>query len=185
MPPHHMIGDENGRYRHTGKKAHGRSAGQPDSSPGGADPAATGNEAGGSLSSGIRAGEIIAYRAWGIIQEGEYKGYLGSMVVPYLWLPNAINKSGGRPNPALANTKDYTTMWCSETLESDGFYAFKTIEKAGKEYSEGDAVVLGKVALWGNVIEFTEGYRAEYAKIISIDKVKARWVKWRLNKLYT
>ena len=186
MPPHHMIGDENGKYRLTGTKAHGSPAGQPGGSSGGTDPAATGNEAGIACPfAGIRAGEIIAYRAWGIIQEGEYKGLLGSMVVPYVWLPKAINKSGGIPNAALARTKDYSSTWCSDTLEDDGFYAFKNIDKAASEYSPGPCVVLGRVALWGNVIEFTEGYRAEYAKVLCIDRMSnARWQRWRLNKKY-
>jgi len=36
---------------------------------------------------------------------------------------------------------------------------------------EGDDIIIGKVKLWGDVVEHEHGYRAEFAKIVSLDEV--------------
>lgn len=121
---------------------------------------------------GIRAGEIIGYRAW-------YKKGIGlcSMNVHYLWTPG----------PQIIR---------SRPVRNAGFHAFKAIQQAQDHYSFarlGGSAVFGRVAMWGEVIEHERGYRAEYARIVSLDKIMyygrawpgMSWIKGRreLNML--
>lgn len=81
---------------------------------------------------GIRAGEIVAYRAWELTPCGILQG----MYQPYDWQPGAIE------GPADIS------WW--------GFHAFKTLRQAVSQYhcySVHGTVIFGTVALWGDVIE--------------------------------
>lgn len=102
---------------------------------------------------GIRAGEIIAHRIWKIRD-----GILTSVIMDYVeWHP-------GEPihSPEISSF-------------GLGTYAFKRSGLAEREYgcfaSFGAMMAIGTVALWGNVIEHTNGYRGEYAAVNSIDKI--------------
>lgn len=57
--------------------------------------------------------------------------------------------------------------------EHNGVYAYKLLRDFLKQHS-GDLDVYGKVALWGDVIEHELGYRAEFAKIISLENFCGR-----------
>lgn len=95
-------------------------------------------------SEGIVAGEIIAWRAW------HWNGKrLRSIFVDYEW---PIGK------PALGQPgKGY------------GIHAFKSPKRAYQEYWPCiNDVLIGQVALWGDVIEFEEGYTAEYARVLTL-----------------
>lgn len=89
----------------------------------------------------VMAGEIIAWRAW-------------------------------RPcGPTLRSTYIDCTWDYEEPMHGipgNGFgvFAMKDVERIKKFYPE---LIFGRVALWGDVIEHQYGYRAEYAKIISLD----------------
>ncbi|WP_316176170.1 hypothetical protein [Bradyrhizobium sp. SZCCHNRI1073] len=96
---------------------------------------------------GIRAGEIIGYRAWEL-----HDGLLHSMYAKYIWFPGVIERA-----------HKIDEYW------GTGLHAFKTLAHARKEYSW--ANVFGEVALWGEVYEHERGYRAEYAAIRRIIKV--------------
>jgi len=98
---------------------------------------------------GIRAGEIIGYRAW-CVKGGDT---LVSMFVEYEWLPG-IQKISERLKPVSGN----------------GFHAFKDMDRCYCEYY-GRGIVYGKVALWGEVIEHERGYRAECARIIRLSEI--------------
>lgn len=105
---------------------------------------------------GVRAGEIIAYRAWRLVGDE-----LRSMFWPYTWVPKEVNRA--------------------DDVASDspcGFYAFKQLAEARKQYGDvgpvyepGERTVFGSVKLWGTVIEHSKGYRAEFAKINTLDEV--------------
>lgn len=105
---------------------------------------------------GVRAGEIIAYRAWVLGYDGLLHGMFMS---DYKWLPGAIEHA-----PKVHPT------W------GEGLHAFKTLNEAKQQYScyslTDLGVVFGEVALWGEVIEHETGYRAEYA---SIREIIALW----------
>lgn len=54
------------------------------------------------------------------------------------------------------------------TEEHCGVYAYKKLRDFLSQHTDG-LDVYGQVALWGDVIEHELGYRAEWAKIISIE----------------
>ena len=114
---------------------------------------------------GIRAGEIIAYRAWSVLN-----GKLRSMAAEFDWEPNGIPLWYKR----IVSSK--TKMdWPPVPFQSPngvggmaGFHAFKSMRDVEFEYrpcDADDAVVYGQVKLWGTVYEHQFGYRAEYAKV--------------------
>lgn len=104
----------------------------------------------------FKVGEIVAHRGWGINPDG----FLTSMSAGAVWAPG---------EPMEGKTKSAT--------EHNGVYAFKTC----KDYLTANLglPVFGKVALWGDVIEHELGYRAQFAKIISID-----WCKESAKQLF-
>ncbi len=107
-------------------------------------------------STGIEVGEIIAWRAWRIKD-----GILTSLVMDTPWLPNetvegSIKGYGGYGIPL-------------------GIYSFKKASDAwnGVQYTtDEEIIVAGQVALWGEVIEHEEGYRAENARVHSLDFIR-------------
>lgn len=89
------------------------------------------------------AGEIEAYRCWQVV--GDYVLSFNNT----LWTPGETMKG-------LGLTFDNTS----------GVYSFARLADAIREYgSSGGMVVVGKVKLWGTIIEHRNGYRAEYAKV--------------------
>lgn len=115
----------------------------------------------------MQVGEITAYRCWRLEDN-----YLRSVYMLDVWFPNAIHegrelqdwdkrgihawKEAGSP-AFLEYVRDYLDMrkgfpWgCSRPDQP-----FPTI-------------VTGSVYLWGDVVEHTHGYRAEFARIRSLD----------------
>lgn len=103
----------------------------------------------------IIAGEIIAWRAW--YWNGKR---LRSIFVDYEWPIDG--PAIGQPNRGY------------------GIHAFKTLPRVLAEYHNCiDDVLIGEVALWGDVIEFQGGYTAEFARVISLKKAPKV-----VNKLY-
>jgi len=119
---------------------------------------------------GVRAGEIIAYRAWKLHGDSLY---LRSMFVDYIWQPDKPQKDPER------HLNDYG---------GNGFHAFKTLEKCKQEYGYihgfGLGHVYGEVALWGQVIEHKRGYRAECARVTRIMEVHENIVGGGLRRLF-
>ena len=113
---------------------------------------------------GVRAGEIIAYRAWNILGNDPS---LRSMYVDYIWRPEAQKIREKTLNPHSGN----------------GFHAFKTLEKCKYEYPN-MGTVYGEVALWGEVIEHERGYRAECARVTRIIEICERPVGARIRELF-
>jgi len=115
---------------------------------------------------GIRAGEIIAYRAWSVLN-----GKLRSMAAEFDWEPNGIPLWRGWIVSNKANMEWPPVPYQSPNgvdEEFAGFHAFKSMSNVELEYAPcdaDDAVVYGQVKLWGTVYEHEFGYRAEYAKI--------------------
>ena len=93
----------------------------------------------------LRVGEITAWRAWRVQQSSHTT--LRSVYCTDAWLPGQI-MSG--------DTKTF------------GIHAWKELQGA-VDYISGFGGVVGQVALWGDVIEHEHGYRAEHAKIVSLD----------------
>lgn len=115
---------------------------------------------------GIKAGEVVAYRAWRLrdgILHSCYRSY-------FEWRPGEIVE--GDPNN-----------------ESEGVHAFKSLLNAcryGVGYDENagnEKIVTGTVELWGDVYEHERGYRASKAAIKWIDDSPEYDAK-ALRKLY-
>lgn len=106
-------------------------------------------------SEGIIAGEIIAWRAW------HWNGKrLRSIFVDYEWPIDG--PAIGQPNRGY------------------GIHAFKTLPRVIAEYHDClEDVLIGEVALWGDVIEWQGGYTAEFARVVSLKKAPEV-----VNKLY-
>src|SRR5215831_10680905 len=103
---------------------------------------------------GIRAGEIIAYRAWRVIDPGSFSSgddRLRSVFMQdYVWHPD---------EPASGDVKTH------------GVYSFRQVIRSIEEYSYNARGVLlfGKAKIWGEVVEHEAGYRSQFGKIISLD----------------
>lgn len=98
---------------------------------------------------GLKLGEIIGWRGWRITTEG----FLHSMSADVLWAPG---------EPMYGNVK--------ASIDHNGCYAYKHARDFLKKHA-GGLQIYGKVAMWGRVIEHELGYRAEWAKIISLDEL--------------
>ena len=142
------------------------------------------------------AGEIIAYRAWRIVDRNAWIAFTTKPEVEWFW-------SGCYTNPIVGFDvwpKDYWGhMLCSFTqsalwypdrpMKGDpyakgyfevpaGVYALKTksfVDEHIGTYYSGDwatfSYIRGTVALFGEVLEHENGYRAQYARVIDLDFV--------------
>jgi hypothetical protein len=105
---------------------------------------------------GIRAGEIIAYRAWRVISPGWFRNgddYRLHSVYrrDYVWHPD---------KPASGDVRTH------------GIYSFRDVIRSKDEYGYGpgdEPLLFGKVKIWGEVVEHEAGYRSEFGKIVSLD----------------
>jgi hypothetical protein len=96
-------------------------------------------------STGLDIGEIEAWRAWR--RAGDYLTSFNGMI----WEPD-------RPAEAIAPTLNGST----------GIYAKKTLRDI-QIYTDGDReCVIGRVRLWGTIVEGEEGYRAERGRVIDL-----------------
>lgn len=97
----------------------------------------------------IVAGEIIAWRCWRIAD-----GWLRSVYMDTFWGCNEVMEGN---------------------VDTDGVHAWKKMGDAieygvmGGVHGGSMKIVIGTVALWGEVIEHEIGYRAQFAKIKSLD----------------
>jgi hypothetical protein len=111
----------------------------------------------------IRAGEIIGWRIWRL-----YDGLLQSIVVSYIWRPGLFERSSAEKGG-----------W-----RNFGYHAFRVKEQAEREASiHWSPIVIGSVAMWGEVIECQHGWRSEYAAVRSIIKVTGDIRLWRKHRL--
>jgi hypothetical protein len=154
--PYGLGGLQNGGYRASLAQAQSSAAQQSSAANLGAlgantveDPEYTFEDA------GIRAGEIVGYRAWYL-----QAGLLRSMYATFTWFPGVVEKA-----------HEIDEGW------GTGLHAFKTLEDARTQYSYAD--VWGEVSLWGTVFEYERGYRAEYAVVRAITKVSGDIPIWR------
>ena len=106
---------------------------------------------------GIRAGEIVAYRAWrAMIYTGWFRSgddRLHSVYMrDYVWYP-------GEP--------------ASGDVTTHGIYSFREVIQSGEQYgyyaSTEGPLVFGKIKIWGEIVEHEAGYRSQFGKIVSLD----------------
>lgn len=113
-------------------------------------------------SAGIRTGEIIGWRAWRLTK----KGVLRSMAVDCLWQPGQTVSVN-----SVLEQCGYPDRWNRMPVAQygAGIHAFKDLQTVADNYGVFRRGAYGTVALWGEVIEHEWGYRAEFARIASID----------------
>jgi len=104
---------------------------------------------------GIRVGEIIAFRAWRVLEptwRRKCDDRLHSVFVShYLWEPE---------RPATGDVRTH------------GIYSFRHVIHSRQEYGypgAGGPLLFGSVKIWGEIVEHEEGYRSQFARIISLD----------------
>lgn len=147
------LGANNGRYRQPRTKVRSNPIGQPSFALSAGTITITFintnfPDEGSIENAGIRAGEIIAHRCWRLV-EGDrlFSIYMSKRE----WFPNV---------PMIGNVSDGV-----------GVHAFKNrydlYAYAGEIGYE--ILIAGTVAMWGEIVEHERGYRAEYAKIISLE----------------
>lgn len=129
-----------------------------------AAPASSGGVAGPVFEdAGIKAGEVVAYRAWRLRDGILYSCYQSN----FSWKPGETVE--GNPDNL-----------------SEGVHAFKSMLNAcryGVSYDGDGKIVTGTVELWGDVYEHERGYRASKAAIKWIDDSPEYDAK-ALRKLY-
>lgn len=134
------------------------SAGYLTARPGAPYPAQYPSASGGPVeSAGIRAGEIIGYRTWKIINGC----LLGSAIIDLIWTYKVMPRASNA-DPMYGNFVH-------------GYYAFKSMEQVKEEFDSEWArhygSAYGTVLMWGEVIEHEYGWRSEYVEVRSIDEV--------------
>lgn len=95
-------------------------------------------------------GETLAWRVWKV---GAFPFLTSTFKTEFIWMPGTVEVAEGIGNHNQC-----------------GFHAWNNLKAAHLYCIEVDAVcVVGQVKLWGTVIHHEKGYRAEKAKIVSLD----------------
>jgi len=104
---------------------------------------------------GVRIGEIIAYRACLVIHPRWFRSgddRLRSVFMrDYVWHPD---------EPASGDVRTH------------GIYSFRAAIHSRAEYGYPGSVgplLLGKVKIWGEIVEHEAGYRSEFGRLVSLD----------------
>jgi hypothetical protein len=103
---------------------------------------------------GIRAGEVIAWRVWRLVKDGD-DWRLRSLTMDNVWQPGEPMQGDPEKGVGIFAVKD------PEYAHSIGRVA-------------GALVVVGKVALWGEIHEHERGYRGSSATAHRLDLVANR-----------
>jgi len=113
----------------------------------------------------IRAGEIIGWRFWGL-----RNGFLHSLIASHVWRPGVLERAS-----------------CKECGPHNlGYHAFKDRERAERQAPRrvcDSVIVIGSVAMWGEVIEHQYGWRSEYASVRSIIRITGDIGVWSKQRL--
>jgi hypothetical protein len=121
----------------------------------------------GSASAPDVAGTVDAWRVWRVVARGE-RYLLGSMIKPTIWPPlEPLRAECLCPRPPLAWLRRQPRHPAPAEACECGIYA-ADLDQIGP-YLNGSSTdfavarVLGRVALWGTVVECERGLRATYA----------------------
>lgn len=118
---------------------------------------------------GIVAGEIVGYRCWRVEQ-----GWLRSVYQGDIWPPGTIlqgrglddwNERGIHAWKAVTSKEYFIYLRSYLDAEHTGLFAPPTLDC----YQNRPAMVTGTVLLWGDVVEHERGWRAEFARVASLD----------------
>lgn len=108
---------------------------------------------------------IVAWRVWRLPVNWHDFGLLRSEYINEMW--ELVEKTAdiipSMPSTSGKNTRGYTS----------GIHAFKT--EYGLTTSYPNYIIKGQVALWGKVVEHVNGYRAQHARILSLQEHPRLW----------
>lgn len=129
-------------------------------------------------SEGLRVGEIIAHRVWFV-----HGGFLRSVFMDTVWAPSEI-QSG---KPELGHG---VHAWKSQSEALR--YGFEGLPPSYApddcrhipNHFIGALRIYGRVALWGDIFEHENGYRAEFARIESLDGILPETEQGALGQLH-
>jgi hypothetical protein len=126
---------------------------------------------------GIRTGELIGYRGWLVLERHD----LSSVAHQFVWKPGEIVE--GKISECVAGS----AFWSDPIF--GGTYSFFDASECEKQFSGVDSskfpadcyvghsftrvlgIAFGTIKMWGEVIEHELGYRAQFARLHSIDRV--------------
>jgi hypothetical protein len=95
-------------------------------------------------------GEVVGWRCW---LSPALPVLTSCYVTNYIWMPRAVEEA--------KHVEDYNQL---------GFHAWRDERQAlGYAIGLGPVVIVGRVKLWGDVIHHEKGFRAQFAKIESLD----------------
>lgn len=113
----------------------------------------------------MKVGEILAYRCWRLSE-----GYLRSVYMRDEWNPSEIMEGRGIDDwseRGIHAWKDLNSRQFNDYVR--GYLEVSRDPWRAPRTPNPVAIVTGSVLLWGDVVEHEHGYRAEFAKINSID----------------
>jgi len=130
-------------------------------------------------SSGIKVGEVLAWRSWRVRADG----LLFSMAVQIGWHPKEP-MTGEVDRRYGASILGGVHAWKSQQQAYNygiGWLQHTMIDSSRHDFT---AVAVGQVALWGIVDEHEHGYRAEYGRVHSIEYVVGPTGQWPKTKAH-
>lgn len=115
-------------------------------------------------------GYVVGWRAWDVARQPDSDGkvMLQSVTHSYTWVP--FEKA--RAECSVCTSTDTRARDCIPgDACSCGFYAAKSLEHLrtmsyhtyNSEDDDGPVTIVGRLAMWGKVIEGSQGWKAEYA----------------------
>ena len=117
---------------------------------------------------GIRAGEVMARRCWRVVNDRLYSTYRRE----HEWIPGV---------PMTGDVRHEYGVHAFKEDDSLREYIFQnrifddiniTLTDSGWAKAKRTPFAVGSIALWGEIVEHERGYRAEFAKIASIDRIE-------------
>lgn len=118
------------------------------------------------LESETTFGEILAFRVWRVDRDKSKGLLLRSSYTDHIWQPGAIMKADRKIRDSDEEIPDSIRT---------GVHAWKSIFELADytttmlNYFGSTSAIIGRVKLWGDVVEHERGYRAEFARIESLD----------------
>lgn len=132
-------------------------------------------------SSGVVVGEIYAWRAWDVLIDketfwgGTQPKILESLYHNHIWPPGETQYAPNVPDfeeggfygfKESGDAWEYAQDFCNRVFISKS--APSRLKRPGRRKPT-VLVVLGKVKMWGKIVEHDNGFRGEFAKIHSLD----------------
>lgn len=121
---------------------------------------------------GIRAGEITAFRAWRIEGDKLFSVYIeGIEWKPGCPMTGDVQAGGVFSFKDVGEVYEYLAERQSTPVLRIEFDDVTGFSRLVHETMRTETFAIGTVQLWGQVIEHERGYRAQFAKIASLDHV--------------